>query len=181
VLCLSLFVDDRAIGIYSLAAVLAEAAQQVPVVVRSLLSPRIVLLVAAKDDAGLRELVATMRRNLQPAMLAAAVVGVLIYPSAVGLLGGDGFAEGRWVFALLMLGVVVAASHTPFTLLLVQAGDAAGNSMLLSVATLANIAGNLALIPLLGIGGAAVATAATTVLTVVMLRVLARNRLGLRL
>ncbi len=181
VLCLSLFVDDRAIGIYSLAAVLAEAAQQVPVVVRSLLSPRIVLLVAAKDDAGLRELVVTMRRNLQPAMLAAAVVGVLIYPSAVGLLGGDGFAEGRWAFALLMLGVVVAASHTPFTLLLVQAGDAAGNSMLLSVATLANVAGNLALIPLLGIGGAAAATAATTVLTVVMLRVLARNRLGLRL
>jgi len=181
VLCLSLFVDDRAIGIYSLAAVLAEAAHQVPIVVRSLQSPRIVTLVARRDEAGLRTLLTAFRRTLQPAMLVAGSLAVALYPSAARLLGGDGFTEGRLSFAILVTAVWLVSAHTPFTLLLVQGGDAAGNSLLLTAAVLVNIAGNLALIPLLGIAGAAVATAGSTIALVVLLRVFTARRLGLRL
>ena len=180
VLCLSLFVDDRALGVYSLAAVLAEAAHQVPIVVRSLSSPRVVTLLAARDEAGLQALLATLRRTLRPAMLVAGGLAVLLYPLA-GLLGGDGLAEGRLAFALLMAGVWLASAHTPFSLLLVQGGDATGNSLLLSVAVLLNVTGNLVLIPLLGIAGAALATASTTVISVLLLRVLAARRLGVHL
>lgn len=181
VLCLSLFVDDRALGIYSLAAVLAEAAHQVPIVVRSLSSPQVVTLLATRDEAGLQALLATLRRTLRPAMLVAGVLAVLLYPLAAGLLGGDGLAEGRLAFALLMAGVWLASAHTPFSLLLVQGGDATGNSLLLSVTVLLNVTGNLVLIPLLGITGAALATASTTVITVLLLRVLAARRLGVHL
>ncbi len=181
VLCLSLFVDDRAIGIYSLAAVLAEAAHQVPIVVRSLQSPRIVMLVAKRDADGLRELLALFRRTLQPAMLVAGGLAVALYPTAARLLGGDGFTEGRLSFAILIAAVWVVSAHTPFTLLLVQGGDAAGNSLLLTAAVLANVTGNLALIPLLGITGAAVATAGSTIALVLLLRVFTVRRLGIRL
>jgi O-antigen/teichoic acid export membrane protein len=181
VLCLSLFVDDRALGIYSLAAVLAEAAHQVPIVVRSLSSPRVVLLLASDDQAGLRALLATLRRTLQPAMLVAGGLAVLLYPFAAGLLGGDGLEEGRLAFALLMAGVWLASAYTPFSLLLVQGGDATGNSLLLSAAVVINVVGNLLLIPILGINGAALATASTTVMTIVLLRLLAAKRLGVRL
>ena len=181
VLCLSLFVDDRAIGVYSLAAVLAEAAHQIPIVVRSLLSPTVVGLAVARDAAGVAALLSQLRRTLQPAMLIAGAIAVLIYPTAAALVGDDGFAEGRWAFALLVGGVWLVSAHTPFTLLLVQGGDAAGNSLLLSITVVVNVAGNLALIPLLGIAGAAVATAGSTVAMVLLLRVLALKRLGIRL
>lgn len=181
VLCLSLFVDDRAIGIYSLAAVLAEAAHQVPIVVRSLLSPRVVTMATTRDGDGLRELLAWLRRTLQPAMLVAGAAAVALYPFAAGLLGGDGLEEGRTAFSILVVGVWLVSAHTPFTLLLVQAGDAAGNSLLLGAAVVVNVAGNLALIPVLGIVGAAVATAGANVAMVLLLRTLSARRLGLRL
>ena len=181
VLCLSLFVDDRAIGIYSLAAVLAEAAHQVPLVVRSLQSPRVVTLIATRDDDGLRALRASFRRTLQPVMLVGGGLAVALYPTAARLLGGDGLAEGRIAFAVLIAGVWSVSTYAPFTLLLVQGGDATGNSLLLASAVLVNIAGNLALIPLLGITGAAIATAGSMVALVLLLRVFAVRRLGIRL
>ena len=181
VLCLSLFVDDRAIGIYSLAAVLAEAAHQVPIVIRSLLSARVISLLGTHDEEGLRGIRRMLQRRLQPVMLAGGLTAVVLYSHAVALLGNEGLAEGQLAFAVLMAGIVITSAYTPFTLLLVQGGDAIGNSLLLLSTVTFNIVGNLALIPLLGIEGAAVATAATTVVTVLLLRTFSRHRLGVRI
>jgi stage V sporulation protein B len=178
VLCLSLFVDDRAIGVYSLAAVVAEALHQVPIVVRSLLTPRLVTLLAVRDQRSISMLVRSVRARLLPGMLAIGAVTVALFTPLTSWLTEETFAAGRAPLIVLTLGVVLASAYTPFSLLLVQGGDPIGNSLLLASAVVLNVAGNLLLIPLYGIVGAAMATAASMVATMLVLRRLSRARLG---
>lgn len=179
VLCLGILVDDTSVGVYTIAALLAEALLQIPVVVRTLLSPRVVRLIEARDSTGLRSLMRSMRRRLWPWMGLACLAAWMSFPVAVSLLRDPGFGEARTALAILVLGVWVASAMTPFTLILAQGGDASAQSSLLTAAVSVNIVGNLLLIPLLGIEGAAIATATSTVLGASLIRPMVRRRLGL--
>jgi O-antigen/teichoic acid export membrane protein len=179
VLCLSAFVDDRSVGIYTIAALLAEAVLQIPVVVRSLLSPSVVRLLAARDSEGLGTIMRRVRRRLSPAMAAVCIATWAAFPLLVALLQDPGFSEARASLAILGLGVWASSATTPFNLMLAQGGDASAQSWLLTAVVSVNITGNLLLIPILGIEGSAVATALSMVIGAVLIRPMVRRRLAL--
>ena len=179
VLVLAFFVDDRAIGIYTLVATLSEGALQVPLVHRTVLGPSIVRLLERGDGPGLRDLVRRTRARLWPLMASIGVVMVVLHPTLIGLLGADAaFGEGRLVLAVLLVGIVIAAGYVPFGLLLAHAGQPLEQTGFVALLAVLNLAGNLVLIPRFGLLGAAIATAAVNAVSVPLLRAVAASRLG---
>ena len=182
VLVLALYVDDRAIGVYTLVATLAEAALQLPLVLRTVLGPEVVRLIERGDAAGLREQVRTTRARLWAVMAPVAAGMVLLHPTLVQLLGADeAFRDGRLALAVLLVGVVVASGYVPFSLALAQGGRPLAQTAFVGMLALINLAGNLLLVSRLGIVGAASATAAANIALIPLLRRSVDRRLGLRL
>ena len=182
VLVLALFVDDRAIGIYTLVATLSEAALQIPLVHRTVLGPHIVRLVTSADHVGLRTLVRRTRARLWPAMALLSVGLVVLYPVLVGVLGADdGFLEGRTVLAVLLVGVAVASGYVPFGLLLAHAGQPLAQTGFVAMLVVLNLVGNVLLVPGFGLLGAATATALANVISVPLLHMVAARRLRMAL
>ncbi len=77
------------------------------------------------------------------------------------LIGDPDFAAGAWPFAILMAGVVAASPYLPFNQVLLMAALPGWHTGLILATTAVGFAGNLALIPLLGMRGAALAAAAS--------------------
>ncbi len=179
VLVLAAFVDDRAIGIYTLAATLAEAALQVPMVYRIVLGPTVVRLLALRDTSGLATLVRTTRVRLWAGMAGLSAITVGVVPLLIVGTGLDSdFIDGRAVLAVLLVGVSVASGYVPFGLLLAHGGQPLAQTGFVVGLVVLNLIGNLLLIPTFGLLGAATATAVTNVVSVPLLRSAARRRLA---
>jgi Na+-driven multidrug efflux pump len=122
------------------------------------------------------------RRWTYVLMLAVAIVAVLVYPIALGILTDKPeFAESTSPFRWLMLGLVLAAGYIPFGQTLLMAGRPAWHTGLMIATVLANVIGNSILIPTIGIDGAAIATSIAMFASVFMLKALVRWKVGLQL
>jgi O-antigen/teichoic acid export membrane protein len=182
VLVLAFYVDDRAIGIYTLVATLSEAALQVPMVHRTVLGPSIVRLLSQHDQVGLRALVRRTRTRLWPLMALLGAATVILHPLLLGVLGVDeGFRDGQQVLAVLLVGVVIASAYVPFGLILAHAGQPLAQTVFVAVLVAINLTGNLILVPTFGLLGAALATTVANVASIPLLRLAAVRRLGLGL
>ncbi len=182
VVVLAFFVDDRAIGVYTLVATLSEAALQLPLVYRTVLGPGIVRLIERSDVTGLREQVRGTRVRLWSVMALLAGSLMLLFPGLARILDADrAFLEGWPVLAILLVGVVIASGYVPFSLALAHGGRPLAQTGLVGALVLVNLVGNLALVPALGLIGAAAATAAAQVVSIPLLRLTVKRRLGLRL
>ena len=182
VLLLGYFSDNRTVGVYSFAAILAEGVYQILVVLRNVYSPLVVARRRERDEQALGRLI---RRGKIGTYLATAVVGgaaILLYPVAIGLVGASAnYARGWPVFATLMTGIVLIAGYVPFSNVLLLAGRPGMHTLLMLLVTVVNVAGNMLLIPFWGAQGAAVATAFSFVFLAGMLIVMARRTVGIRL
>jgi O-antigen/teichoic acid export membrane protein len=182
VLVLSAFVDDVSLGIYSLAAVVAEAFAQIPIVARTVLAPRLIQTITAGAVTELQELARFVRRRVRIGMCLLAAPLIALYPTMARWLTGDStFSGGTVSFSLLVAGVLLAAGDVPVGNLLIQGGHPGKQSLLVGAAVAVNVIGNLLLIPWLGISGAALATALSNGLTVVLLRTAVGRHLQVRL
>lgn len=105
-----------------------------------------------------------------------------LYPLGVGWVTKQDAFRASWpVFAILMAGLVIGAAYIPFHQILLQAGRPATHTAMISAAVAANILLNALLIPYAQAIGAALATATAFVMSVLLLRVLARRLIGVKL
>ena len=182
VLMLGLFTSDRAVGIYSMASLLVEGFAELTVVVRNNVNP---LLTQYITQGRLDELQELVRRGVRIVYAVLAVLGalaVVLYPVVIRVLVGDeAFVAGWAPFAILMAGLVLCSGYLPFAMILVQGGFPGTHTLLRTAIVLTNGALNAALIPWLGLHGAALATAAALVLSAVYLKRLTRRTLGVRI
>ena len=180
VICLGVLASDADVGIYSMAALLAEAASQLPAVLRTVYNPKTMVLLAERDDAALAACIRRVRNWVWLGMGCAGIVAVALYPYVIPLITGrPEFTQGTAAFGLLMAGVAVGAGWTPFGNLPAGAGFPGTQSIIFLAAFLLNLCGNLLLIPFFGLIGAAVGNAAAQVLTALLLHRFARKTLGL--
>jgi O-antigen/teichoic acid export membrane protein len=182
VLMLGWFLDDARVGVYSFAALFAEGFFQLQVVLQNSYNPILAQKLAAKDAAGVEALAKRARRWVVPSMVAAGICAVLIYPHLLSLLTGDPtLLQSRAPFTILVAGMVFASAHLPFLGLLTMANLPGWHTVLVSAMVACNVAGNAILIPHLGLEGAAIATAFALVISMVVLRAMARRLAGVRL
>ena len=171
VLCLAPFTDDATLGVYSMAAILAEAAYQLPMVLRVVYNPKVIQLLHNKQDEELRRFIRKVRLLAWVGMGAAAALATLLYPLIIPLITGrPEYAAGAPWFGVLMIGIAIASGYVPFGLLLSNAGFPGRQSQMVLALLLLNLVGNILLIPLLGPMGSAVSTSLAHVASLLLLR-----------
>ncbi len=182
VLTLGLFLSDRVVGIYSFAAIFAEGLNQLPYVVRNNLDPLLGNRFADRDLKRIEWYSRKIRTLFWPGMALLGIVAVGVYSAMISLLfAGTDFASSGVVFAILVLGVVLSAGYRPFLGILLQGGEPGRYTQLTTLVVAGNLAGNLLLIPVFGMRGAAAATAAMLVAEALLVVLYARRLFGVRL
>jgi O-antigen/teichoic acid export membrane protein len=127
-------------------------------------------------------MVTRSRRWFVPALVGVCAASAAVFPAVIPWLIGDpGFVAGAIPFAILMAGIAIASPYLPFAHLLLMAKRPGWHTVLLMIAIAVNVIGNVVLIPRLGLAGAAISMAATVVTSALLLRALARWRIGVRL
>lgn len=180
ILCLGLFLDDRSIGLYSMAAILAEGACQLPLVLRTVYNPRVIRLLYSADHTQLRMFINKVRNVAWLGMLAVSILAIYVYPLVIPYLTGNpDYAQGQWIFALLMAGVCIASGYLPFGLMLVNGGYPERQTVMVMLLLGINVVGNMLLIPQFGLYGAAFATFASYAFSVVLLKMFTKKYLGI--
>ena len=180
VLILAIFVSDEAVGIYSFAAMFIEGLYQVPTVIRTVVNPVLVRLIGAGDR---RELARYGRRIMIMSLgifIIAASLTYLIFPSLGPFFPDDLVRRAYPVLSILIGGLVFYAAFVPLDFILMQAGQPGWQSALMSLNIMINAVLNVTLIPIFGIEGAAMATAAAFAVSAVTLNGTVWWRLGLR-
>lgn len=172
--------NDAQIGVYSLASVLAEGVMQIGVAVQNNLNP--LLARALAEGEGIHPLVRRTRTWFVPALAGLCALSALLYPWVIPFVIGDAaFADGAAAYAILVGGIALSAPWLPFSQVLLMASRPGWHTVFVLLVVGLNFAGNVLLIPLLGMEGAATATAVTLVLSMFLLVRIARTRAGVRL
>jgi O-antigen/teichoic acid export membrane protein len=180
VLMLGLFTSDAVVGVYSLAAVVAEGLYQLLVVLRTNYTPILARLWARGERA---ELLRVVRRGRNLTYLAALPAGALAaggYALIVPAIVGDpALSASVPVFAILVAGIVSCAGYAPFLQLPLAARQPGRYTVLMLFVVAVNVVANAALIPLWGALGAATATAIAFAASALFLVAMARGLLRL--
>lgn len=181
ILMLGFFCDDTTVGIYSLASRIGEGFLNVLVVIKRNINPVLVELVHSGNN-GVKRLVQKTLAFVYPASAAFGVIIYFTFPLALRLLGFDlSFLAGRRPLLILLAGIVASSGFMVFDNLLMQAGKPGLQTLLFGVAVALNCFGNASLIPILGMEGAAAATSASYIGSVVLLIIISRRSLKLTL
>ncbi len=180
ILMLSVFLSDFEVGVYSFAALFVEGLFQAPVVVRTVANPELVRLLLAGDKDRVIDFCRKVAA-MSTAIFIAAAAGVLLAFPYLGPLFPDNLvALSRPLLLILVGGLVVFSSVIPLDHILLQAGYPGRQSLLMTLNVMVNVVLNLALIPLFGLYGAAVATAIAFVCASLAVNLAARRWLGYR-
>ena len=174
--------SDTDVGIYSMAASLAEGASQIPNALQVNVNPTIAAALATERTGDVEQLVRRTRRWFVPAMIALCGVAALLFPVVIPwITGRPELAEGAVPFALLLGGLALTSAWLPFNQVLLMGGKPGWHTVyvLLSVAT--NVVLNVLLIPHLGLAGAGLATAIALAASAVWLIRMSRTLVGVRL
>jgi O-antigen/teichoic acid export membrane protein len=182
VLMLGYFVSDRLVGLYSFAAILAEGFYQLLVVLRNNVNPILAQGLASQRLEELRQKIRRGRAMTYMLMFAVGTAAVALFPVGPYLLSTAREFAASWLpFAILIGGITLGAGYVPFGGVLLQAGRPGMHTVMTLAVVLAHIAGNLALIPIYGPLGAAVATGFSFVFSAMMLQLFAFRLIGLRI
>jgi len=179
---LGVALPDNRVGIYSLASALYEGAMQLAVVLQNNLNPIIAKAIANGDLAAVELLARRTRRWFVPAMVAICAVAAAAYPLIIPpLIGDPSFADGAPAFGIMMAGLALASPWLPLNQLLLMASRPGWYTVMVTTVLAINVVGNLALIPLFEVRGAAVATASSMVASALLIVVMARRKVGVRI
>ena len=190
VLMIGYYMADRFVGIYTIAAMIAEGVYQLLVVLQNMYNPILARELAARRFEQLLVTVKKGRRLTYAALAVVGAIAVLVYPHAVelvfgadsgGAAGDRGFGDSWIPFGWLMLGIVLASGYVPFAQTLLMANQPGWHTLYMVLTVLINVIGNWFLIPVWGLAGAAISTASAMFLSVFVLKALVRARTGLKL
>ena len=180
VLVLAFFANDATVGIYSFTALLAEGVFQISGLVRTVNNSRLVSILIAKDQAGLFLLRRRSGRLSLFLTIGACVLLATMFVPAIELFGLDpALQEGRVSLFILLFGITLSAMYWPFWMMLLLAGHPFQHSILMMTLCALNIIMNVALIPFIGMLGAAIGTAVMLVVFPFMLSWATKRVLGM--
>ena len=184
ILMLGYFSTDALVGVYSFAAILAEGFSQLPLVLRWNFDPIIGEYFANQEQAKISDLARKVKLVFYPLMGIVGILSVLMYPVLFNFAvpdGGDKVHMSWLVFAIIMSGIIINAGYRPFVGILLQGGLPGSFTLMILALLVSNIVLNVSLIPILGLYGAALATALVYILEAVLLVVSVRKLFRIRL
>jgi len=160
VLLVGFFLPDREVGIYSFAAMLVDGLYHVLAFIRLNYNPLLVGYIRDGDWAGAQRLLVQTKRYLLPVtvLLSVCVLAVFVVLTTV-IVPEKGLNQGLIPLSILITGMTLISVFVPFDNLMLVSGHPGYQTMQNMIIVLTTILMNTALIPLLGITGAAIAMA----------------------
>ena len=182
ILILGIFVSDRVVGIYSLAAMLIEWLFQIPFVLRRIFDPKLTRLIYNKQMKNLQYIIHKGVRGIFYRMLIVYGISICLFPTAMTFLTKRPDFTTSWkIFLILAIGAAFQSGYLPFSGILVLGGYPGYYSIFILLLCVTNIILNIMLIPSYGIYGAAFATAVSYVLFVVYLKLFVSRILRIKI
>ncbi|GAF75436.1 unnamed protein product, partial [marine sediment metagenome] len=182
VLMLGAFLSDKAVGIYSFAAILAEGFNQIPNIFRVNYDPLITKLVVRKQLEKLRLIIRKFLKQWPPVSIIIGILAVILFPMFVKIITNDPEILRGWiVFTILIVGVIFKSGYSVFWRIPSQSGYPGYQTALIIFVTLSNILLNYLFIPQWGIYGAACATSISFLLSVLCLKTIVKKLLGIKI
>lgn len=180
VLMLGYFCTDTKVGLYSMAAMIAEGVTQLSVVLRDNLNPLLTKHATRGEFEQLTELIRKSRNKFYLFLTLAFLFSAICYPSVISFItGGDQFAESWYVYLILATGISMCSGYLPVNMVLVQMGKPGQHTFYKFIIVATNIFFNYLLVPQYGIYGAAMGTALSFVLSPFPLKFLVKKNFGL--
>lgn len=174
--------SDTDVGIYSMAASLAEGASQIPNALQVNLNPTIAASLALHRPGDVEELARKSRRWFVPSMIAICAVAAALFPLVIPwITGRPELSEGTLPFALLIGGLALTSAWLPFNQILLMGGKPGWHTIYVLMAVATNVVLNVLLIPMYGLTGAAVATAIALAASALWLMRMSRSLVGVRI
>jgi O-antigen/teichoic acid export membrane protein len=182
VLMLAFYIDGAAAGLYTIAALVAEGASQAIFAVRNNFNP---IIANVRSDEEKSALLSLSRRSvlfMTPFMGAISVLAYFIYPVFCRVMfGNDTYLAAHDALMFLLIGLTLSSGLLTFSMIFSQVARPAYHTLFVFGNLAVNIVLNAVLIPILGVTGAAMATAISFVSSAILLVVLSRLVLGVRL
>jgi O-antigen/teichoic acid export membrane protein len=182
VLMLGFFMSDVRVGIYSFASTFAEGFAQLNVVIRNNVDPIVGRAFAERKVVDIQNLANRVKCVFVPVMGALGLAATAVFPVLIWLFDKRNIGYDGWgVFGILVTGIVLASIYRPFFSILLL-GDRPGTfTLLIGASVLGNVVLNALLIPMLGLYGAAIATACIYILEGLSISILARRLFKIQL
>ena len=179
VLLVGFFLPDREVGIYSFAAMLVDGLYHVLAFIRLNYNPLLVGYIRDSDWAGAKRLLVQTKRYVLPVtmLLSLCVLAVFVVLTTV-IVPEKGLDQGLLPLSILITGMTLVSVFIPFDNLMLVSGHPGYQTMQNMIIVLTTIVMNTALIPLLGINGAAIAMALGYISGVTVLVYLVSRFLG---
>lgn len=182
VLMLGAFLSDKAVGIYSFAAILAEGFNQIPNIFRVNYDPLITKFVVLKRLEELHLLIRRFLKHWPPISIIIGILAVILFPMFAKTITNDPeILKGWFVFIILIVGVIFKSGYSVFGGILTQSGYPGYQTVLIMLVMLSNILLNYLFIPQWGIYGAAIATSISFLLSVLYLKTMVKKLLGIKI
>lgn len=178
VIMLGMIAGAEATGIYTVATRGAELITFILMAANLALGPTVASLYAAGELDRLQRLVTMSSRLILLASFPLAL-GLILFGHWFLLVFGQEFTQGGMALAILSVGRLFSATMCAVGLLLVMTGHERQAAIGVGVGAALNVALNAALIPPLGIEGAAIATATSTVVLNLLLAVWVYRKVGI--
>jgi O-antigen/teichoic acid export membrane protein len=168
-------------GIYAVAARVAEVTSFMMTTANVVLAPQVAKLHHQGDHALLQRMVRAANKRILLVSAPIAIALLVFAEPLLVLLFGAEFAGGALVLQILVVAQLLVVGSGSLGLLLNMTGHERALASNMMVAVALNVVLNLALIPLAGAVGAALATSASLVFSRILLWRQVRNRLGIEL
>jgi len=179
VLLIGLFLDEFAVGVYSFAAMLVDGLYHVLAMVRVNFNPLLVATIRDAQWASGTDLLRLTRRYAFAATIGLSLGILIMFLILTSLIIPDkGLQGGLWSLVILLVGLTLVSGYVPFDNLLMVSGFPFYQTVQNLSVVIVNGFVNVLLVPLIGIEGAAVATAASYATGIFMLIVLAKRLIG---
>ena len=182
IIVLGMFSTDARIGLYAMAAMIAEGVAQLATVLRDNLNPLLAQAATRGDRHELRRLAHRTVVRFYALMALLLALAAIAYPHVVALAtGGDAFAASWGVFLVLALGLAFSAGYLPLSMILVQTGFPGRGTAFRAVLLASTVVLNIALVPWFDIYGAAAAMSLSYVAGALFLKLFVSRYVGIRI
>jgi len=179
ILMLGIFRPTVEVGIYSVAMHGATLVAFGLATANAVIAPQLARFYAQGDQVRLQKLLTASGRVIFLVALPIALVFIIAGGTLAGWIFGAEFAQSHMPLAILAFGQLVNASMGAVVILLNMTGHERDVVRIFLITGGVNVVLNLLLIPLLGMEGAACATAFSLTLNRIMLYRVVRNRIGI--
>ncbi|MBZ0264640.1 oligosaccharide flippase family protein [bacterium] len=170
ILILGIFLSDSEVGVFSFAFTLAVGFHSLGEVFRRNVDPLLGKNFAAKNAVYIEQIAPKLQRQVFLLLGVIGLAATVCYPVLLKWFVGNPAYDKSWsIFIILMAGVVISAPTKPFVGILLQRGHPALHTTMVFILVLLNVSGNIILIPLLGMNGAALAASFAWMMEVVLL------------